>query len=45
MNTFTILGYYNGDLIAEECGVEENQLANFIKELESEGFQCEVVEE
>jgi len=44
MKTFTIKGYVNGVLMAEECSVEESEVQEVVDELESEGFVCEVDE-
>jgi len=38
MKTFTIKGYRNGVLMAEECSVEESEVQYVVDELESEGF-------
>ena len=45
MKTYSILGYKQGVLMAEECGVEEAEVQSVVDELESEGFSCEVVKE
>lgn len=45
MKTFTIKGFVNGVLMAEECGVEESEVQYLVDELEEEGFVCEVVKE
>ena len=44
MKTYTIKGYRNGELMVEECSVEESEVQYVVDELESEGFATEVEE-
>lgn len=43
--TFTVRGYKDNELIAEECGVEDIALNWMIEELTEEGFIVEVIQE
>jgi hypothetical protein len=45
MKTYTILAYRDGDLIAEECGVELQCVGALVQLLEFEGFDIEVIQE
>ena len=44
MKTYTINGYKRGELMVEECSVEESQVQEVVDELESEGYATEVEE-
>ncbi len=44
MKTYTIKGYWRGELHVEECSVEESQVQEVVDELESEGYATEVEE-
>lgn len=44
MKTYTIKGYKSGELMVEECSVDEASVQEVVDELESEGFATEVEE-
>ena len=41
--TYKVEGWKDGELIAEECGVEESSLDDMVETLEEEGFDVVVV--
>ena len=41
--TFKVEGWKDGELIAEECGVEESSLDDMVETLEEEGFDVTIV--
>jgi hypothetical protein len=44
MKTYTIKGYWRGELQVEECSVEESSVQEVVDELESEGYTTEIEE-
>jgi competence protein ComGC len=44
MKTYTVKGYWRGELQVEECSIDEDEVQTVVDELESEGYTTEVEE-
>ena len=45
MKTYKISGYQRGELMFEECSIDESEVDEVVEQLESEGYACEVEEQ